>query len=954
MFLKLLPLSAAAALVVAAATQQLMWIAALATAGEALDGHEAIQRGAAAYTQLMRESLDTGEAQGCWQHVAEQLMLLQHLTHEDACSARGEAFRELIALTRMRCIYTRSHRPFPGPKEGCYLFPEEVPKEWLTDPAAKAAAIAAGLPPEAAEHPCVQLHGVLLQLQEQQQLQELEWEDIQNQPQHDEGSEAGEAANSSNATAATAQAAEAEAAAEGRDLIYRETHPLQALELRRLQLLHQQLRRSCNELTQRQAAACQQQDMMEFGTFALVREQINHIGKARLLCAYSLSLSTLERFSSFISYLNYSAKILLLTLGCTDNICFFLHSAERQRRSEESAARLSAASVAATSRMQEQLRQLQHMEQLQQQLQLQQLQGGSYMQQLLQQLQQGMEDTFAVLQQLKAFHRAVGEWLGGTETLLVYGAGALAALILTSSSRVAAARLKVLGLICVATAAELALHHGALSPYLLELTQQHQKQRTSVSAEASLESTAKSIFNEVAWGTVAALTSGVAVHGVSVIRWTCLLASCWLWMRSLLSYTSPEQQLQMQLQHLQLQVSGVRSELHQAQQAGDPRMQEVQQLLQQLLHCVAEKGTEMRLIQQQEHYHHHQRQQQEEMDGGEEDAELSKPEEKRPLRRRFLGWLVALTAAVSVALISTAFAAASALALAVWGSVVYMLRLWRRRRDRNAEGVPQSSSVDLPVPVSPTGAAGLLSASTGYNGGSSSTYECSSRDAPVTLMRRLQPGRQGLRLPEGLRQQSRKNNEDEGEEADPTYKPSSSSSSSRTSNSTSPSEARSHIEDSAGHEALGEPVDEQQQNNQQRQRRKVLQEEQQERPQPLRRNPPRKCRVANYAKIDEPQHPDVFMREVVPPARLKALQRRSSPGSPASLTKSSCSSSPVTTPRLSTPLPKGTAARSATAKPTPTPVKKEQQPQQQQRKQQEHKVVSPAPPRRGRAPAASQ
>ncbi|KAL8445949.1 hypothetical protein Emag_004914 [Eimeria magna] len=922
MLLKLLPLSAAAALMVAAATQQLMWIAALATAGETLDGHDAIQRGAAAYTQLMRESSSTGEAQGCWQHVAEQLLLLQHQTHEDACSARGEAFRELIALTRMRCIYTRSHRPFPGPKEGCYLFPEEVPKEWLkahglADPAAKAAAIAAGQPPEAAEHPCVQLHGVLLQLQEQQQLQELDWEGnqdqhqhaSQSQRQHDEDREANEAAEASNATAATAQAAEAEVAAGSKDLIHRQTHPVQALELQRLQQLHQQLRRSCNALTQRQAAACQQEDMMEFGTFALVREQINHI----------------------------------------DNICFFLHSAERQRRSEESAARLSAASAAATNRMREQLRQLQHMEELQQQLQLQQLQGGSYMQQLLQQLQQGMEDTFAVLQQLKAFHRAVGEWLGGAETLLVYGVGALAALILTSSSRVAAARLKVLGLICAATAAEIALHKGALSPYLLELTQQHQKQGTSASAEASIEKATQSVVYEVVWGTAAALTSGVAVHGVFLVRWTCLLASFWLWMRCLLSYTSPEQQLQMQLQHLQLQVSGVRSELHQAQQAGDPRMQEVQQLLQQLLHCVVEKGSEMRLIQQQQRYYHHQRQQQEDMHHWEKDAELSKPQEQRPLRRSLLGWLLRLIAALSVSLISTAVAAAAAVALAIWGCVVSMLRLWRRKRDSKAAGIPQSASVNLPMLHSPTNAATMLVGSKGDSGGSSSNYECSSRDA-VIILRRLQPCRQALRLPEGLRQQSRKNNEDEGEEADPTYQPSSSSSSSRTSISTSPSEARSQVEDGARHDALSEAADEKNQENQQRQRRKLLQQERQERPQPLRRNPPRKCRIANYAKIDEPQHPDVFMREVVPPARLKALQRRCSPGSPVSLTKSS-SSSPVTTPRLSTPLPKGTAARSATATPTPTPVKKEQQ--QQQRKQQEHKCVSsPAPQRRGRAPAA--
>ncbi|KAL8432535.1 hypothetical protein ACSSS7_004532 [Eimeria intestinalis] len=929
MLLKLAPLPAAAALWAAAFPQQPIWIAAVATAGEDVDGHEATRRGAAAYTQLMRESLDTGEAQGCWRHVAEQLLLLQHQTHEDACSARGEAFRELIALTRMRCIYTRSHRPFPGPKEGCYLFPEEVPNQWLkvhgsADPAAKSAAIAAGLTPEAAEHPCVQLHGILLQLQEQQQLQQLEWEGIQDQTeelhhpqpqgQHDGDPEANEAVDASRARAATASAAEVDATAGSTDLIYGDTHQLQALELRRLQQLHQQLRRSCNALTQRQVTACQQRDMMEFGTFALVREQINHI----------------------------------------DNICFFLHSAERQRRSEETAARLSAASAAAATRMQEQLRHLQHMEQLQQQLELQQLQGGSYMQQLLQQLQQGMEDTFAVLQQLKAFHRAVGEWLGGAETLVVYGAAALAALILTSSRRVAAARLRVLGLICAATAAEVALHHGGLSPYLIELTQPQQKQAASVSSGVSVESLAESVVNEVVRGTAAALTTGAAVHGVSLVRWTCLLAACWVWMRCLLSYTSPEQQLQMQLQQLQLQVSGVRSELHQAQQAGDPQMQEVHKLLQQLLHCIVEKDSEMRLIQQQ-HYFYHQRQQQDEVNRKQVDSETSKPQEHRQQRllsRSLLGCFFTATAAVGVTLISTAFAAAAALTRAVRGCGVSLLCLCRCGRDSKAARVSQSSSVGPSMPLPPANASALLLGSKGDSGGSSRSYELSSRDA-VASLRRLQPCRQGPRLPAVLRQQSRKNNEDEGEEADPTYQPSSSNgSSSSTSHSPSPSAARSQAEDDARHDTLGQAADEQHLKNQQRQGRKVLQRERQETPQPLRRNPPRKCRIANYAKIDEPQHPDAFIREVVPPERLKALQRRRSPGSPVSPTNSSGASSPVTTPRLSTPLPKGTAARSATAKPTPTPVKKEQQPQQQL-KQQEHKnVASPAPQRRCRAAAA--
>ena len=138
MLLKLLLLVAVAALSVISATLHAAAAAAAhreATRAAELaagDGEEAIRRGAAAYAQLMKESLETGEVRSCWQQVGEQLQLLQHQTHEDACSSRGEAFRELIALTRMRCIYSRSHRPFPGPKEGCYIFPHEVPEEWLS------------------------------------------------------------------------------------------------------------------------------------------------------------------------------------------------------------------------------------------------------------------------------------------------------------------------------------------------------------------------------------------------------------------------------------------------------------------------------------------------------------------------------------------------------------------------------------------------------------------------------------------------------------------------------------------------------------------------------------------------------------------------------------------------------------------------------------------------------
>ena len=102
-----------------------------AAATGSTEEEEVVRRGAAAYSQLLRESLQEGAASSCWQQVSEQLLLLQQETLEDACSSKGEPFRELIALTRMQCIYTRSERPFPGPSEGCYLFPYEVPTSWL-------------------------------------------------------------------------------------------------------------------------------------------------------------------------------------------------------------------------------------------------------------------------------------------------------------------------------------------------------------------------------------------------------------------------------------------------------------------------------------------------------------------------------------------------------------------------------------------------------------------------------------------------------------------------------------------------------------------------------------------------------------------------------------------------------------------------------------------------------
>lgn len=94
-----------------------------------------LREGAVAYEQLQREASDglLGKGRSCWQQVQQMLHLLQQQTHQDACSSQGEPFRELIALTRVRCIYSRSNRRFPSPDEGCFVAPNEVPSDWIRD-----------------------------------------------------------------------------------------------------------------------------------------------------------------------------------------------------------------------------------------------------------------------------------------------------------------------------------------------------------------------------------------------------------------------------------------------------------------------------------------------------------------------------------------------------------------------------------------------------------------------------------------------------------------------------------------------------------------------------------------------------------------------------------------------------------------------------------------------------
>lgn len=518
----------------------------------------------------------------------------------------------------------------------------------------------------------------------------------------------------------------------------------------------------------------------------------------------------------------------------TDNICFFLHTAERQRRSEEATARLSAASAAATARMQQQLRQLEHMELLQQQLQMQQLHGGNHLQQLLQQLQQGMEDSFIVLQQLKAFHKAVGEWLGGTETFVVYAAAALAAFVLTSTKRVAAARLAVLGLLCVAAAAEFLLHHGGLSPYLLQLSQQQRRNRSSAVDVAEGKTNLKEFFEELLWDIGSTVVAGVATHGVPIIRWGCLAVCCWLWARALRRYVSPEQLLQQQIQQLQQQVLGVRRDLHQAQQKRDPRNQELQHMLRQLLQCVAAEDSALEQLQR--------RQQHQTLLSKAE--KVLQPQQQLPVKQSFLKRLLASFSSVTAGLLMATCAAAVAVTKALWRIGVFLFRLCCSRRGVKDSYLSNSTVVTFSKSLSAVPALKYVPCSDGSSGNKSSSH---------LFIRILRWQQQTLWLPAALKQQSKKHNEDEGEEADPTYVPSS-----RSSSCDSPlrSTAATDAEATAG--MLNDTY------------RSFSPKEKQQRlhetpsPQPLRRNPPRKCRVTNYSKIVEPQHPDVFMREVIP------------------------------------------------------------------------------------------
>lgn len=117
----------------------------------------------------------------------------------------------------------------------------------------------------------------LLQFQQMQQNLEGDWSEAyakQQQQNHDQD----EGLDDSTEELESESTRYPGKAAKTMDLMHAEAvSPL--VQLRQLQQQQQQLYRRCIALTRRQTAACQQHSKMDFGTFALVREQINHIGQ---------------------------------------------------------------------------------------------------------------------------------------------------------------------------------------------------------------------------------------------------------------------------------------------------------------------------------------------------------------------------------------------------------------------------------------------------------------------------------------------------------------------------------------------------------------------------------------------------------------------------------------------------------------------------------------------------
>ncbi|KEP65554.1 UNVERIFIED_CONTAM: hypothetical protein HHA_247270 [Hammondia hammondi] len=529
----------------------------------------------------------SGVLKSCWAAVLKEINLLQSLPSEQACSSLGEASREYIALLRARCIYTRTGRPFPSAQNGCYLLPDDVPVTWLalrpetkreaggdsrgvnTQKQEKQASDRRGADEAEAvegsgaeegtgENPCVTLEA-FLSLQSSEdialELQLSEGADLQGVAESAvsslfSGDSEPEAKASSKPTPLAASVTsqtrgkenERERRGENRDedstekdnaLPQRSSQPLaRSLEERRRgskgkrrSSVLKHLVHACEALRQRIVDGCQHADSMDFGTFALVREQINHI----------------------------------------DNICFFLHSAEWQRRSEATVNRLALVSGAVASRLHAQAQNLAEMHVIQKQ----QLEGGWQVTQLLSNLHEGLKDVFAALHQIRSFHRYLAEAVGSVQTFAFYFFALLLSLCFTAHARVQAARLPLLLLLLVLAAIELATRKWGLRFVLAfaELRERAWFWRHADETQTSRSDPFRTLGDS--WE-----AAGAAVETAACgLRCIYTSGAALVWLHRALVHKTPEELLRDEMKKLQKEMQEVRQALRQRSRAAAAAVQ---------------------------------------------------------------------------------------------------------------------------------------------------------------------------------------------------------------------------------------------------------------------------------------------------------------------------------------------------------------------------------------------
>nr|PUA90583.1 putative transmembrane protein [Toxoplasma gondii TgCATBr9] len=292
-----------------------------------------------------------------------------------------------------------------------------------------------------------------------------------------------------------------------------------------LALRPERQREAGGDARQRIVDGCQHADSMDFGTFALVREQINHI----------------------------------------DNICFFLHSAEWQRRSEATVNRLALASGAVASRLQVQAQNLAEMHVIQKQ----QLEGGWQVTQLLSNLHEGLKDVFAALHQIRSFHRYLAEAVGSVQTFAFYFFALFLSLCFTAHARVQAARLPLLLLLLVLTAVELATRKWGMRLFLAfaELRERARFWRHPDETQTSRSDPFRTLGDS--WE-----AAGAAVETVAcVLRCMYTSAAALVWLHRAVVHKTPEELLRNEMKKLQKEMQEVRQALCQRSRAAAAAVQ---------------------------------------------------------------------------------------------------------------------------------------------------------------------------------------------------------------------------------------------------------------------------------------------------------------------------------------------------------------------------------------------